>query len=127
MEVAAVIAVVLLAVFAVFQFALAAGAPLGAAAWGGRHRGVLPTGLRIASGVAAVVVYPAMAMLVLASSGLVAARWPPVTGGTAMWLLAAFFALGALANLVSRSHAERIWAPVCLVIAVCCAVIAAAR
>ena len=127
MEVAAVIAVLLLAVFAVFQLALAAGAALGAAAWGGRHRGVLPPALRIASGVAAAVIYPAMALLVLASSGLVAARWWPLAGATAMWLLTAFFALGTLANLVSRSRIERIWAPVCLVIAVCCAVSAVAQ
>ena len=46
--VAEIVAYVLLAGLAVFQIALAAGAPLGHLAWGGKHR-VLPKGLRIAS------------------------------------------------------------------------------
>jgi hypothetical protein len=41
-----------------------------------------------------------------------------------MWALAALLALGALANLISRSKVERIWAPVALATAICCAVIA---
>lgn len=61
-EVAAVVASVLLAALAAFQVALAAGAPLGRLAWGGRHR-VLPTGLRIASGVS-VVVYAGIGWLI---------------------------------------------------------------
>jgi hypothetical protein len=39
-------------VIAIFQIALAAGAPLGRASWGGAHAGQLPTGLRVASAVA---------------------------------------------------------------------------
>ncbi|MCI0679398.1 MAG: hypothetical protein L0Z63_10210 [Actinobacteria bacterium] len=56
--IAGFIAVVLLGVVTLFQLALAAGAPWGVAAWGGRHPGVLPTRLRIASVVVALVVYP---------------------------------------------------------------------
>jgi hypothetical protein len=41
-----------------------------------------------------------------------------------MWVLAGFFTLGALANLASRSKVERIWGPISLIVAVCCAVIA---
>ena len=37
---------------AAFQAALALGAPLGGASWGGVHEGKLPRGLRIVSGVA---------------------------------------------------------------------------
>jgi hypothetical protein len=124
METAAIIAVVLLASLMVFQVALAAGAPLGAAAWGGRHAGVLPASLRIASGVAAVVLYPAIILLVLVSSGLVATDWLPGAGTTAMWLVTAFFAIGTLANLASRSRTERFWAPVSLALAICCAIVA---
>jgi hypothetical protein len=43
-----------------------------------------------------------------------------------MWVLAGFFALGALANFASRSKRERLWGPVSLAIAVCCGLIAAA-
>jgi hypothetical protein len=127
MEIAGIIAVTLLAVLALFQLALAAGAPLGAAAWGGQHPGVLPTRLRVASGVAAAVVYPAIILITLASSGLVVADGLPLAGGTTMWVLTGFFAVGTLANAASRSRVERIWAPVSLALAVCCAVIAASQ
>jgi hypothetical protein len=127
MEGAGIIAVALLTVLAAFQLALAAGAPLGAAAWGGQHPGVLPMHLRIASGVAAVIVYPAIILITLASSGLIAAEGLPLTGGTTMWVLSGLFAVGTLANAVSRSRIERVWAAVTLVLAVCCAVIAASQ
>jgi hypothetical protein len=88
---------------------------------------VLPTRLRVASGVAAAVVYPAIILITLASSGLVVADGLPLAGGTTMWVLTGFFAVGTLANAASRSRVERIWAPVSLALAVCCAVIAASQ
>ena len=124
MTVAAVIAVILLIVVAVFQLALALGAPLGYAAWGGRHQGVLPARLRIASAVAGLVIYPLIIVLVLAAAGLISADWLPVDATAVMWGLAVFLALGALANFASRSPRERFWGPVALAIAVCCALIA---
>lgn len=124
MEIAALIAVGLLVVIAVFQVALALGAPLGGAAWGGQHPGVLPTRLRVASGMAAVVIYPLVILLVLASAGLIAGGWLPGTGKAVMWGLVAFFGLGTLANGASRSRAERYWAPVSLIIAVSGGIIA---
>lgn len=125
MTVVAIVAVVLLVAIVVFQIALALGAPLGSAAWGGQHPGVLPTRLRVASGVAAVVVYPLIILLVLASAGLIEAAWLPGDGKPMMWVLAGLLALGALANFASRSPSERVWGPVALVIAICCAIIAA--
>lgn len=126
MRVAGIVAVVLLAFLEVFQIALALGAPLGKMAWGGRHEGVLPTRLRIASGVAAVLLYPLIIFLVLASSGLVEASLSEGTRTLWMWVLTGFFALGTLANFASRSKAERTWGPVSLAIALSCAVIARA-
>jgi hypothetical protein len=123
MTIAAVLAVVLVAIIAVFQLALALGAPLGKAAWGGRNEGVLPTRLRIVSGLAAIVVYPFIALYVLASADLLDLEWLP-TGTTGMWVLTGFFTLGTVANLASRSKIERIWAPVSLATAVCCAIVA---
>jgi hypothetical protein len=41
-----------------------------------------------------------------------------------MWVLFGFFVLGTLTNAASRSRIERIWAPVNLILAVCCLVIA---
>jgi hypothetical protein len=123
MRLAAVIATILLAIVALFQVALALGAPWGSAAWGGSNAGVLPRRLRIASGFAALVVYPLIALYVLASAGSIEVPWLP-TGATGMWVLAGFFTLGGVANLASRSKVERVWAPVSITIAVCCAVIA---
>lgn len=123
MTFAALLAVVLVTIVAVFQLALALGAPLGKAAWGGRNEAVLPTRLRIASGLAAIAVYPFIALYVLASADLIDWDWLP-TGATGMWVLTGFFTLGTVANLASRSKIERIWAPISFAIAACCAIIA---
>ncbi len=127
MTVAAFVAVALLAVIIVFQVALALGAPLGYAAWGGRNPGALPMPLRIASGVAALVIYPLIIIAVLASAGLIEADWLPGDRAVLMWGLASFLVLGARANFVSRSPRERLWGPVALAIAVCCGIIAAGQ
>jgi hypothetical protein len=124
MNLAGILAVVLLAVVGVFQIALALGAPLGHAAWGGRRHGVLPTRLRIASGVAGAVIYPLIGFFVLASASLITADWMPGTGKGGMWFLTGLFTLGAVANFASRSKLERYWSPVSLVMAACCGIIA---
>lgn len=124
MKFAAVLATVLLVGLSFFQIALAAGAPWGAASWGGTHAGTLPRGLRIASGLAGVVVYPLLILVTLAAAGIVEVSWLPVPGAGWMWVLTAFFAVGTLANLASRSRIERWWGPVSGVVAGCCAVIA---
>jgi hypothetical protein len=115
---AAGVAYVLLAGLAVFQIALAAGAPLGHLAWGGKHR-VLPKGLRIASAVS-VLLYALFAWII----------WRAASGsdsGWAIWVLTAYFGVGVLANAASRSRPERfVMTPVALVLALCCLVIAPA-
>lgn len=126
MKVAAGVAGILLAAIVVFQMALAFGAPLGKAAWGGQHEGVLPKRLRIASGVAALLIYPLIVVAILDSAGLIDADFMPGTGAQLMWVFSGLFTLGGIANLVSRSTLERYWAPVSIAIAVCCAVIASA-
>jgi hypothetical protein len=123
-EIAAVIAAVLLVVLTVFQVALALGAPAGAAAWGGSHPGVLPTRLRAASAVVGVFFYPPLALLLLDAGGVIDIGWD--VSPLWLWVLAGLFTLGTLANAASRSKVERIWAPVSLVLAICCAVIAVA-
>ena len=120
----AIVALVLLGVIVAFQLALALGAPWGSAAWGGQHPGVLPTRLRLASAVTALVVYPFIALLVLSAAGWVDVPWLDGLGTWPMWMLAGLLALGAFANFVSRSPRERPWGPVALAIAVCCAVLA---
>lgn len=124
MTVAGLVAGVLMAILIGFQLALAAGAPLGAAAWGGRYPGVLPGRLRAASALVGLVIYPVMLGAILAAAGLISDAWLPVDRVVAAWILAVFFALGVLANAISRSAAERIWAVAAGALAVCCAVIA---
>lgn len=124
MRMAAVISVLLLLGVTAFQVALAAGAPWGQASWGGRNVGVLPTRLRIASAVAALIIYPAIIVLILGSASVIAPGRVPAAGATTMWGLTAFFAVGAVANLASPSRAERYWSPVVLALGICCAVIA---
>ena len=105
------VALTLLAGVGAFEFALAAGEPWGAAAWGGQTPGVLPTSLRVASGVS-VLVYGGLAALVVTDRLGSTARSRLLTGAS---LLMAF---GSVANLASQSPVERLWAPVAATLAV---------
>lgn len=122
-QVAAIAAAAVLGVITIFQLCLALGVPWGAAAWGGSHPGVLPGRLRVASAVVGLVVYPLIAVLILATAGLINVD-APGSGPTAMWFLTGFFTLGAIANFASRSKVERIWGPVTLMLVISTAVIA---
>jgi hypothetical protein len=124
--IAAVLAVLLLAVISAFQIALAVGAPFGKAAWGGKHEGALPKRLRIASGIAGFFIYPVIIVVILIASDLIDVDIMREARDRLMWAFAGLFALGAIANLVSRSSVERYWAVVSLALAVCCGIIAAA-
>ena len=125
MQTAAVIAAVLIGIVTVFQLALALGLPAGRAAWGGRHQGKLPTRLRLASGIAGLIVYPVIILVVLETGEVIdGPAQVPEVDAIGMWVLTALFTVGALANLASQSKIERVWVPVSLTIAVCCAVVA---
>ena len=123
MTTAGIVAATLLAVIAIFQIALALGAPWGSAAWGGQHPGVLPPRLRRSSAVVGVVVYPLIIAMVLSAAG-VTGDWLGGAAQPVLWVLSAFFALGTVMNAVSRSKPERIWAVVSLGVAIACAVVA---
>ena len=98
----------LLAVQVVFQTKLAAGAPLGHIAYGGSHKGTLPKSYRIMSAVA-VLVYLFFISVVLAYSSVLH-TYPEAFSKAVLWAMVAFFGLGTLANLASRSKPERWWA-----------------
>jgi hypothetical protein len=121
---AAYLAVALLLVLTAFQLALALGAPLGQASWGGKYRGKLPPALRAASAANALAIYPVAITYLLASARVVDGHGLPGAGPVAMWVLVGYFSLGTLASLGSRSPVERLWSPVLLALAVCCALIA---
>lgn len=124
MEAVAILAVVPMLVLTLFQLALAAGAPWGAVAYGGNWPGVMPKGLRINSLVFGLAIYPIAMFYVLDAGGVSAFTWLPGSRVFVMWVLAVLFAVGALANFTSHSKPERLWGPVALLIAVCCAVLA---
>lgn len=116
--VAGAVAAGLLGALSAFQLALALGAPWGEAAWGGRHA-ELPTGLRAASAVSAVV-WSGAAAVALRQGGR--DTWAPVPD---RWLrrttagLALYSGVGVVMNLASRSELERaVWVPVTLAMAV---------
>ena len=115
----AVVAAAGFIVIGLFQIALALGAPLGDAAYGGT-RTDLPASLRITSAVAAAV-YGLATLIVLRRVGyrvpLISARVSRV--GT--WVLAGLMLLGALMNFASSSGWERFgWGPFALALAILC-------
>ncbi|WP_258724568.1 hypothetical protein [Cellulomonas sp. NS3] len=106
-----------------FQVALAAGAPLGAAAWSGAHPGRLPDDLRVASSVSAVVWL--LAALVVLARGGVGVRLPASVGRTGVRALVGLLGLGAVMNAASSSPWERYgWAPFVVLLLVLCVLLA---
>jgi hypothetical protein len=119
---AAVAAAVGFFAIAAFQVALALGAPLGRAAWGGAHVR-LPARLRIASAFA-IVFWVLAALIVLGRAGLQVSPLPFEFVRWATWTLVGVSALGALVNFASSSRWERyLWGPFSAVLAVLCLVV----
>ncbi|QUW20068.1 hypothetical protein JSQ78_03645 [Agrococcus sp. Marseille-Q4369] len=112
----AVVLTAVLVLLAVFQLALALGAPLGRLAWGGQHR-VLPARLRVGSGIA-ILIYAGIGVLAWNRVGALDLL-PDAAASVAMWVVVAYFALGIAMNAISRSRPER-WTmvPVAAVLAV---------
>jgi hypothetical protein len=125
MRAAAIVAAILLTAVAVFQIALALGMRARRMAWGGGYEGKLPTGLRVASGVAGFVIYPLAALLVLEAGMVTDFEVVPDVGAVGMWVFTGLFAVAALMNLFSPSRLEKIWGPVALAVSVCCGIVAA--
>jgi hypothetical protein len=116
MPVLALVFCLLLAVLAVFQGFLIAGAPLGEYAWGGQHR-VLPRRLRIGS-VVSIVLYALFAVVALAKAGILEILPGTPAVDIAMWVVAGYLLLGVPLNAISRSRKERlVMTPTVLVLA----------
>ena len=117
-EWAAIVVVFVLGAGIAFQLLLAAGAPLGQAAWGGRHQGVLPPNLRWAS-LASAGVLALAAWVALARAGLVVPGADPLAIRVAAWAFAGFMVLNTVGNLASGSEAERrVMTPLTVLLAV---------
>jgi hypothetical protein len=120
---AAVAAAAGFAGFAGFEVALALGAPLGRAAWGGTHV-YLPAGLRIASGAAALI-WALASLVVLRRGGFQIPVIPLRMARAGTWVLAGLLTAGTLMNAASSSHWERfLQAPIALGLAILCLAVA---
>lgn len=112
-----VVFVVVSAALAVFQIALAAGAPWGRFAWGGQHPGLLPVRLRVAS-LLSVLVYALLCTIVLDRAGMLS-LYPAAVSVVGTWVVFAYLLLGVVMNAISRSRAERaVMTPVAAVLAI---------
>lgn len=126
-EIAAGTAGAVFLVIAVFQVALALGAPLGGMSWGGKHEGTLPFFLRVGSGVAAVLLGLA-GLIVMARGGVL--NWSPVPRdllGVSTWVLAILMGLNTAGNVSSESRLERIvFGPASALLTLLCVIVAVA-
>ncbi len=112
---------VFLAVF--FQFCLVAGLPWGRLTMGGRHPGTLPSKMRWAAGLQALLL-AGLALIVMSRAGLVLATWRSFTK-SGVWVVVAICVVSLVMNLVTPSPWERrIWAPVAFMMTVCATVVA---
>jgi len=122
-EVAAILAAVGFLAIAAFQAALALGAPLGRAAWGGKSR-ELPANLRRASAVA-VVIWLVAAVVILGRAGIEIVPLPDLVLVWGAWALVVISVLGAIVNAASSSPWERFgWAPLSVILALLSLVVA---
>lgn len=106
-----------------FQIALAAGAPWGAYAMGGAYPGQFPPALRVAAIIQAVIL-GLWALVVLTRVGIMLPTWTR-TSHWLIWVVVAFSALSLVLNTITPSTSERaIWAPVALLMLICCITVA---
>lgn len=95
----------ILTCLAVFQIALACGAPIARFAWGGAHT-VLPKRLRIAS-LSSILLYVFFAGILLEKAGLTELVANNKLVSISMWVITLYFFVGILMNAMSRSKSER--------------------
>lgn len=123
LTVAVVVACALLTALAVFQLALALGAPWGRFAWGGQHERELPARLRVGSALT-ILAYAVFAVVLLDRADVVDLL-PDNVSQIAAWVLFGYFTLGTVMNAISRSRQERlVMTPATLVLAVCTLLVA---
>lgn len=113
-SVAAVIFTVVAVAAVGFQLALAAGAPWGTYAMGGRFPGRFTVPLRVAA-LAQAIVLALLAGIVIARAGLALEAWAS-SASWLIWVVVGFSALSLLMNSMTPSKGERlVWVPVAIV------------
>ena len=103
-----------LGVLTLFQLALAAGAPWGHLAMGGRFPGRFPPAMRVAA-LVQVVIYGLMGVVVFVRAGMILPEMLDIAR-LAIWAVVVLMAVGTVLNLITPSKWERrLWAPVAAV------------
>lgn len=107
-----------------FQLALAAGVPWGAASMGGKFSGIYPPAMRF---VALVNVFVILftAIIVLSRAQLAFSGFSDFSR-LGIWFVVGLFALATVMNTITPSKIERIWAPVALAQFICALLVALA-
>jgi hypothetical protein len=108
-ETVALIVAALFVFLALFQVALAVGAPWGSHAYGGRvarEDGTLPTKWRVVSGIAAVVLV-AFGWVMLARGGVVDSSLDETPLTVLAWMVVAYMAVNTALNFASKDAVER--------------------
>ena len=126
MQTAAIVMAIVQFMVAMFQLALVLGAPMGEYAFGGQHKGKLPTRFRAASAFSFVTLI-ALGGHYLAQAGVFTPLLPTMLNGWVNWALVAFNVAGLIMNSISRSKKERqLWVPVLLLSVVLAFIVALA-
>jgi hypothetical protein len=106
-----------------FQLALAAGAPWGHLAMGGKYPGRFPARIRFLSVFNAVILM-ALGGVVAARAGIYLQALRDLSAW-AIWIVVVFGALSMVANLATSSTPERaLWGPVSIVMVICALIVA---
>ncbi len=128
-ETAAIVAAVLFGAIALFQVALALGAPWGTFAYGGRavrDDGTLPPTYRLSSAVAAVLLV-LFAVVILTRGGAIGTSGESTPVTVMSWVIVAFMAINTAMNLTGKHWVERyVFGGMTVVLVALCSIVAVA-
>lgn len=123
MQLAAIIFGVFTAIVCGFQLALAAGAPWGIAAMGGKFPGKFPPAIRVLALVQCLLL-TGMAAIILSKAGILFDQFQS-SAAKLSWIVVTFGGLTLVGNLATQSKLERIiWAPVAAILVICSLIVA---
>lgn len=115
--------IVLSIIIAIFQLALALGAPLGEYTMGGKFPGKLPMKMRIAA-LAQIIILLFFVFIVMTKAGMAFEQYYSI-GRIGIWFIVLFFVFGSIMNISSSSKKEKLVMGPANIIALICTLIIA--